>query len=284
MANLNERVMKSTGRHLVTLSYVVKTPADEEEHLELISGFIIEIHGIWFYVTAGHVLTKIDELMTIGAKFDVWRLSDYTAGGNLKNMGIPIHFDFSSWLILHDELIGLDVAVLPLEDLYRRNLEAGNTVPVPDGAWAVEDVADAYWALVGVPYESVTYDGNTQISARAVMVVLEPVSQSEIPGDTKPEKFYGRLIEGSDSVVACVEGMSGGPVFAFRKSPEDWEYVLVGVQSGWYPSSRIVTVFRFSEFAYALKQALENSAMARVAEPQISDVFEPDRATESPNT
>jgi len=258
MTDLTERTMKSTGRHIVTLSYVVTPPDSKQEIVEVISGFVVELLGIWFFVTAGHVLTGIKELMAVGAKFDVWRLSDYTAGGDFRNTGIPIHFDLDSWLFLDKEDVGLDVAVLPIEDLYRKNLEVGNVVPVPDGAWADEKIACAYWVLVGVPNESVSYDGKTQISASMVMMPLEPIDDTQIPGEPKPQKFYARLIDGSEAVVRRVEGMSGGPIFAISKSIDNWEYVVIGVQSGWFSHQRIVTVFRFSEFANLLKEALKS--------------------------
>lgn len=260
MADLNEQVMKSTGRHLVTLSYILMPADNQKEYLKLISGFVVEVYGVWLYVTAGHVLREIQEWMATGAKLDVWRLSDYTAGGRFKNYGIPIHFDIDSWLILDDSEIGLDVAVLPIDDLYRNNLEAGGTIPIPDGAWRDEQIESAFWALVGVPYESVTYDGETIISARAVMVALEPADHSQIPSEPKQEKFYAHLHTDSAAVVDSVKGMSGGPIFAFMKSADDWGYVVIGVQSGWFPSSRIVSIFRFSVFADFLKKTLAASA------------------------
>jgi hypothetical protein len=256
MANFNKRVFESTGRHLVTLSCVQRVPGDTKEYLQLISGFIVELFAQWLFVTAGHVLKEVQAAIDGGAEFDVWRFSDYTAGGEYRNIGIPMSFDIQEWFFIYDAEKGFDFAVYPLSELYRLNLEAGGVVPIPHGAWRSEQIESAYWAVIGVPYESVVYDGETIIKARAVMVALEPISNEEAPGKAIPHKFCARLHEGSEAVVNDVKGMSGSPIFALRKADSDWQYVVIGVQSGWWESSRIVTACSISFFMRALEDAI----------------------------
>ena len=56
MGDLSNRFLKTVGRHFVTLS-CMQTPASaSEEKVLLFSGFIVDIKGVWFYVTAGHIL------------------------------------------------------------------------------------------------------------------------------------------------------------------------------------------------------------------------------------
>ncbi len=256
MSRHDQRVSKSLGRHLVTLSAVQQVPNDAKEHLVVFSGFVIEVLGEWMFVTAGHVLRDIRKAMSVGTVFDIWRFSDYTADGMFKTTGIPMDFDIDDWLWVYDDAVGLDVAAMPLRELYRKALEAGNVMPIPHGAWRSNEVEWKDWAVMGVPYESVEYDGITEISARAVMVALKPVLGDEIPEEPKPFKFYARLHDKSEQVVSNVEGMSGSAIFAFDSSSEDWQYVVIGIQSSWWKSKRIISACNFLTLASALTEVV----------------------------
>lgn len=72
--DLNQRFMKSVGRHFLTLSCVRSLPGEREEKTFVFSGFLIEVKDVWFYVTAGHILRDIREALNQGATFDIWRL------------------------------------------------------------------------------------------------------------------------------------------------------------------------------------------------------------------
>jgi hypothetical protein len=251
--SLTARFMKSVGRHFVTLSCVRTIPGVEEEKIFVFSGFLIDVKGVWFYVTAGHILRDLRTAIGQGAKFDVWRLGDQTAGSRFNNSAIPYGFDIDRWGVIEDDRRGLDFAVVSLEELYCRQLHAGGAVPIAKDAWGDHVMDHDYWALVGVPSETVTYDGKTLIEAKVVVAPLEPVDPPATAGSKAENQFYGHLKDDSIGMLRNVDGMSGGPVFSVKKVNGTWKYMVIGVQSAWYESSRVIAACPFSSFGAALE-------------------------------
>lgn len=248
--------LQEFGRHFVTLSCMYTPPNSTEELAKLFSGFVIAIDEVWFYVTAGHVPRTIHAGIQAGGKFEVWRLGDQAAGGPFSH-GIPFHFEYDQWIVLDDQAIGVDYAALPLRDLYREALERGNVRPLTKSAWGDHLTEHDQWVLVGVPNESVAHNGNSLLSARVVGVALEDTDVPEGAGSKTENQFYARLIDGSERVVRDVEGMSGGPIFSTKKSGEDIRYTVIGVQSAWYKSDRVIAACPFVSLAIGLEEAVK---------------------------
>ena len=253
-ASLNERFMKSVGRHFVTLSCVQTVPGTPGEKVLVFSGFLAEVAGIWFYVTAGHILRRIRLALNGGAKFDVWRLGDQSAGNRFKDTAIPFAFDVDRWGVIENDEIGLDYAAVPLEEMYCLALQAGGAIPIDKSAWGNHITEYDQWALVGVPSETVSYDGKTIITARVVVAPIELVEEPAEAGPNAQNQFYGRLKDDSATVVTDIDGMSGGPIFALKKVEETWKYSVIGVQSAWYRQARVIAACPFSSFAVALEE------------------------------
>ena len=248
MANFTERVFKSIGRHFVTLSCVASPPGSDDEKLHVYSGFLIEVSGLWLYVTAGHVLREIQEAITAEYKLSVWRLDDQTAGDQFGGVAIPIDFNLDRWIIVEDEDIGLDYAAMFLDDFYRRGFEAGNALPIGKDVWSDYVTEVDYWVVVGLPAETVDYDGDTIIRGRVVLVPLEPAEPPEMAGEAQNNKFYAKLADGYEDYVTNIKGMSGGPIVALKKCGQEWRYSVIGVQSGWYSNIRTISACPISSF------------------------------------
>lgn len=256
--SLNERFIRSVGRHFVTLSCVRTLPGSKEEKTFVFSGFLIEVKGVWFYVTAGHILRDTRKALSQGATFDVWRLGDQTAGNLFKNSAVPFGFDINRWGVIENEELGLDYAAAPLEEFYCRQLQAGGAIPITSDAWGDHVTEHDQWALVGVPSETVSYDGKTLITAKVVVAPLELVDAPMAAGRKAENQFYGWLKDGSVGMVKDVDGMSGGPLFALKKIDGTWKYSVIGVQSGWYKTSRTIAACPLSSFALALEELVSN--------------------------
>ncbi len=230
-------------------------PNSMEEVAKLFSGFVIAIDDVWFYVTAGHVPRAVQAGMEAGGQFDVWRLGDQAARGPFSH-GIPFDFDFDQWIVLDEQAIGLDYAALPLRNLFREALERGKVVPLTKNAWGDHVTEHDQWVLVGVPAESVAHDGDSILTARVVGVALTTTDPPD-GADAKAEnQFYARLTDASDKVLKNVEGMSGGPIFATKKDEDDIKYTVIGIQSAWYKSDRIIAACPFSSLALGLEEAV----------------------------
>ena len=181
------------------------------------------------------------------------------AGNSFDNKAVPFGFDEDKWCVLEDEAIGLDYATVHIGGLYRQQLQAGGITAIAKNAW-FDHVADHDdWALVGIPSESVSYDGESVISAR---VVVAPLTQTDAPPTAEAKaknQFYAKLNVGSDDFVIDIDGMSGGPIFMLKHMNGAWRYGIIGVQSGWYPQSRVIAACSFKSFANELEPIVEEA-------------------------
>jgi len=256
VSSFSERFLKRIGRHFVTLSCVQRLPGGEEEKVFIFSGFLTVVSGVWLYVTAGHILKDVRASLKAGGEFDVWRFDDQTAGNQFRGTAIPYVFDIDEWLIIEDEVLGFDYAVVPIDTIYRMQLEAGGAAPLGKAAWGDHVAEYDQWALVGIPSETVAYDRETIITGGIVVMPLEP---TEVPPESGPKienRFYARLKDLGN--VADIDGMSGGPIFALWKAKDRWEYKVVGVQSSWYRSARIIAASPFASLAAELEALVES--------------------------
>jgi hypothetical protein len=256
MSNLSELLLNTVGRHLLTLSCVQRQPGISEERTLVISGFLVEAGGVWFYVTAGHILKAIRACVAGGVEFDIWRFDYEIASRPLKGPPIPYAFDIDKWLVIEDEEIGLDYATVPLETYYCRLLKAGGSIPIDKAAWGDHLTERDQWALIGIPEETVDYDQESIIRARRVVL---PLGHAEIPeeaGRKAKNQFYARLMDRGN--LTSIRGVSGGPVFGLKKVAGVWKYKVIGVQSGWYERDLIITACPFASFGGALEELVES--------------------------
>lgn len=255
--SLNQRFFETVGPHFVTLSCVQRLPGEEKEKILVFSGFLIESGGLWFYVTAGHILRKVRAAVAAGAEFDVWRLDDQTAGNRFSGMAVPYAFDLNDWMVIEDEELGLDYAAVPLSWIYCRQLQEGGAAPISKVAWGDHVIEHDQWALVGVPSETVKYDQETVITGQIVVMPLEEAGEPEGAGRKANNQFYAQLKDLGN--IKDIAGMSGGPVFALKKVEGVWRYKVIGVQSGWYPSARVIAACPISSFGVALEEIVESA-------------------------
>ena len=82
------------------------------------------------------------------------------------------------------------------------------------------------------------YDQETIITGRIVVMPLEETEEPADAGRKAENQFYARLKDLGN--VKDIDGMSGGPVFALKKVDEEWQYKVIGVQSGWYQNARVI--------------------------------------------
>ena len=254
-----QRVVASLGRHFVTLSCQQYVAGVEHPRTLVFSGFIIEILGEWFYITAGHILEDVRTARRAGARFDAWRFGDQLAGNTFNGAAVPYDFDDEKWLAFDDRDAGIDYAAGHVEHFYRRQLEAGGVAAIDKSAWSDHVTASDHWALVGVPSESVAYDGKTIITARVVLVPLVAAIEPAAAGVRAENQFYAKPAEDSGPYFKNPDGFSGAPVFALRYSGEQWLYNVIGVQSAWYEFSGTLAVCPFTSFARAIEEALTDA-------------------------
>ena len=256
MANLTQRVARTVGKHFVTLSCVQSPQSDAPSKTLVFSGFVVDVQGEWFYVTAGHILHRVRTALAAGSSFDAWRFGDLTAGDRFKGIAIPYDFNLDTWLVLHDEGLGLDYATVHVGVYYRRLLEAGGVEAIGKNTWSDHLADHDHWVLVGIPSETVDYDGQTLITARVVMTPLSRAEEPELAGDKAQNQFYARPADGSEAFFKDADGFSGGPVFALKRVSESWRYSVIGVQSAWYSTTKTMAICPFTSLGLALEEAV----------------------------
>ena len=256
--DFTERVARSIGRHFVMLSCLKRSPASKEVRVHIFSGFVVDILGEWFYVTAGHILKDIRSAINDGSSFDTWRLDDQIAGNQFSNIAVPYDFQLEHWCVLEDASAGLDYAAVHLGGLYRQQLEIGGVVPFTKQAWGDYVTECDHWALVGIPRESISY-GATNITAEFVMLPLVPVEPPHSAEKKAENQFFAKIMDGSEEIIKDIDGMSGGPIVMLWKADDTWNYSVIGVQSAWYPNARIIAACPFSSFAEALETLVEEA-------------------------
>jgi len=170
---------------------------------------------------------------------------------------VPYDFNPEEWLELEDGDTGLDYAAVHLREFYRRQLEAGGIRAIARNAWSDHVTEYDHWALVGIPSESVDFDGETIIKARVVMSPLVPTDEPPLAGERATNQFYARPLDGSEEFFKNADGLSGSPVFLLKKVDGQWKYAVIGVQSGWYSSSRTLAICPFSSFGAALEDLVK---------------------------
>lgn len=249
-------VFGTVGAHFLSLSCVQLLPNGVEKPLAF-SGFLLEVRERWIFITAGHVVKLLDQAMSRGAKFARWRLDDQAAGDRFKGAAVVVDFDVRDWAFIDDTELGLDYAAFPLRDLYRKQLVAGGAMPLGRDTWG--EVSEPYdqFALVGIPLETVSKEGEFTLTGKLVLLPLEPCDAPEDAERTPESKFYARIKDRGS--VSDIEGMSGGPVFGLWKREEAWRYKVLAVQSTWYPNKGVTASCPIALLGEVLEDILSSS-------------------------
>lgn len=263
----------NAGRHFVALTYRLRK--DKEVHNCYASGFLVELSGEWFLLTAGHWLeheeTGLKRQLAAGYRIDKIAIADSFAGHT--GSPLPFAFQLEDWLAIYDDIEGFDFAALPIHSFYRRGLEAVGVSPIELHATGpAEFRVDSQLALVGVPAESFSKKG-ADTEMKLVIMPLSPYTGDALParGDTLLAQLPANPTDPAHR-VANVVGMSGGPVFRITtKAGMQKKYWLVGIQSGWYERSRVVRFCPVESFVAALQELVENSrrTAAGSEDPQV---------------
>ena len=260
------------ARHLVAIAGTFHRlgrdgEPEGEEQLFCLTGFVVIFLERWWYVTAGHnfgdVLGEYVDKKQI--RINKCSLLDYFAPDAKVRMATPFYYGDEPRFFMDDKALGVDVALMPLRDYYRDHLTANNVVPFERKHWINTESMDfdAY-AMIGFPSELSKPlhregDNGPQIGKEiaATFLIVKKLQAApddlEIPGQGW---FIGRV-----SVPFSIKGMSGGPIFGFRKRPDGQsEYRLVAIQSRWFSESQVVLACPVSPFMSAIERTIEKGS------------------------
>jgi hypothetical protein len=221
-----------------------------EERFFSLPGIIMSVRGVWWLVTAGHVIEELEGGLTAGkARLTNCCLAAHFGSKAAAEQTIP--FDFQSSSMYHpinNEAAGLDFALLPLTEEQRAALAENGIRPVFEENWNQQRVeACEVFALLGAPHCLVSDRTRLVPYGDGVAGIINPtlvsVHRIELSPDEMPDSTYPWFVGvvGASSGLPNIVGMSGGPIFGFFKGAAGrWQYWIVALQSRWNEERRIV--------------------------------------------
>lgn len=228
------------------------------------TGFVLELHDAWYWVTAGHCLKDLDAQIRNGVlRILGGRFMDYFGSDATYTVGLPYTYEPGSGIYLYDREQGLDFGLLRLNELFKAGFKANGVAVISRKNWMFQpDLEFQIYKLLGIPAsEAGTVaqpDGSVISGCRSYMFDVERLEPADVPNVPSDEFFVARM--SAQSTIASIEGMSGGPIFGFRMNSEGrWAYHVVAVQSSWLRNERIIMGCPLPLFAERIHQIIESS-------------------------
>ena len=239
--------------HLVGLVVTALAPNGQIRNY-MYSGFMADIQGNWLWITAGHSLTDdIEPAIKAGYKVLQAFFVDRTADGD-TSPPIIIDFDRSRRIGFYNDSI--DVGILEISELTKRNLKA-NKIPAVTSR------------VCGNPHA--TYSGYYLIGAPEEFFALEPAGDGanlkfsplalplwRIPDQTFPDGTFRLQFEADPMSVKIdgeplksVVGMRGGLIVGC----EEKAYFPLAIQSGWDKDAWILRAMPVLPVLLAIEKA-----------------------------
>jgi hypothetical protein len=137
-------------------------------------------------------------------------------------------------------MLGVDFGVIFLRNHDSHLLLANKLEPVDKANWVNVPDTFGHYYLLGLPGESVRQDGQGLWTVEPKLIQIKNlIEKPACYQENSDPMFYG--VVDPDSEVKSIKGMSGGPILGLKRNDDgSGRYWFIAVQSGWYPSERIV--------------------------------------------
>lgn len=267
-----EDYQKAVGfmsQHLVALTCnyesVEKDGSVTHRGTLVLSGWLLELRGRCFWVTAGHCLKetlddniKAGHIRVVGGGF-----MDYLGYRAEHHHVYPFTYERGCGFYLMDFEHGLDFALIPIDELQRRAFEQNRNLPVERNNWIHQHTLSFdFYRMLGIPVdrvsETTTPDGNVNINVQPTLMAINKIdyeAAKDVPLLKSDAWFFGEIDPGVSNQT--VKGMSGGPIFGFRKRQDgSMLYHVVALQSWWDEKRRIIFGCSVPYFAEKLYEVL----------------------------
>lgn len=206
------------------------------------AGTLIKIDNAVCFLTAGHNLREVQDALR-GDRVDVKHavLADSFGGGKFSHP-IPFAIRSEEFFFVDDDAEGLDFGVIVLSPYYVRLLAANGSVALEEVNWLHQaEIKFDLYAMLGLPKEFssefLSSSGNARVSPTMFPLqrLVEPPAGS---ASTRFERFVGKI--NPELGLESLKGMSGGPIFGFRREGSELRYWVVALQSTWLRGQDIV--------------------------------------------
>ncbi len=259
------------SRHFVALTcHYNLTHSDGTVSREVfaLSGWLLEVHNVYFWVTAGHCLKELDRLLE-------FKEVEVVGGGFMDSFGygavypgsIPYRYEPGDGYYVTRPEYGIDFGLIALNQLQVLGFASNNLIPIGRENWLHQkDLKFEFYLMLGIPMDRVIKKTNPDgtISAhlspsmvRVNKIGLDDLGETPSNADAPPSDawFIGQIHP--ECTIRVVEGMSGGPIYGFRRGENGrLSYHVVALQSRWRDQSRTVFGCSVPLFAEEVHQQL----------------------------
>jgi hypothetical protein len=238
-----EAIIRFLQKHSVPMHFSFETPEHKPANL-IITTFVLSVQDEWFLITAGHCIDKVNlALRNYGYTLKGCVLLDSTGEG-AKHIEPPSFlYEPSKVLSLNDEF-GLDYGIIKLARYYKELLQANNIVALSEDVWRHQPAPPqiSFHYLLGIPEESTQFEAEAVWIAPTMLPITVLTERPAAFEAVDKPLFYGHITLGEE--LNSIEGMSGGPIFAFSITEQkQLRYWLVGLQSSWLPNSHYIAAY-----------------------------------------
>lgn len=283
------------SRHFVALTcqYEATDAKGIKSHHSLVySGFLLEVRGYTFWVTAGHCLKELDELLAAkGVRVHGGSFVDWFACGAVHKSPVPFQYETGRGFHLYQPENGFDFALIPLDLLQIGAFAANNLVPLSRANWVRQrNLSFDSYLMLGIPKDKIVTSlkdngvmnvAVSQSLLRIERIGLEDLGETPWDSEAVPSDawFIGRLAPGC--TIRNLKGMSGGPIYGFRREGKGrFTYHVVALQSHWWNQQRTIfgcSVPLFADLVYqemgkvmakARRKRTRRTAVARSRSPK----------------
>lgn len=265
---------KQSLKHFVTVSYAALTGRGQDGvERDTVSAFVVSIYGVTFLVTAGHAIDQIKELIDNGVPIQNIRIHDLWSSDIVKPYpALLLPFVRQHWASITAE-DGTDFGLIMIPELLSVALEQNGVVPIDENHWAAVDDEpfDAY-AVAGLPASARTFQrvDPERLGIKQTVYVLPCLPESDPPAvlSRGPSRFFAKIMIDPDSdawskIGGDIVGMSGGPVVGVRwVRGSTFQHAVVGVQSAWDKTTRVIAACRIRSFLHSVQVYLTGAAIA----------------------
>ena len=212
---------------------------------EVYSGFLMILADRLYWVTAGHCLKGLDKRIR-RREATVVRCSLMDCfGWEARHLEpIPFAYELDRGVYLDDGKLGMDFALVPLDGNTCDLLAANKVKAIGRENWIHQEKMEFdFYRMLGIPRDCAgaapQSGGDEGIQMRTVLIAVDRLEPSAVSNASSADWFIGRI--NPEVTIETIEGMSGGPIYGFRRTPAgQLVYHVVALQSRWRPESRII--------------------------------------------
>ncbi|MGP1310038.1 MAG: hypothetical protein ACTS27_07575 [Phycisphaerales bacterium] len=263
---------------IVPLSLITVPPGDHADGIKwsphFFSGFLLNYEGTVLWLTAGHILDKLCELIRAKGRVVRAAFADRGPHNMESGLGTPVPLEGilkgREYCCENNQL--RDIAAIPLSSMQLRLLKESPARAIPEVAIGWHPKNYDLLFVLGFPNEQKAFNkkrvpGGFNVGYRAVMPMLPLELVRETPRGTRPagDFSFAKILSRRGSVsgepieIVDIDGMSGGPVFGLREVRGVARLEWVGIQSGWYRDHDIVS---FTNAATVLRRLKRDARSA----------------------